>query len=214
MQASRPYSLIASIFLVSAFLNTSLGQGQISANAASNSFPFKLEVRHEAGPGDSSLERVYLTMGTNRFAFLIPAGYRLQASEQHSVQLIKADYSCMLAVRALGNSTPDGKPLDSNSSRAMVLQQYPRAKILDHSTASVCERVGQSYDIEWITPGKLVRRARIVLVQTDCGIMELSVGSNPERFESAQRGFRTLLLTLVAGDSRGKLNVAPISNLL
>ena len=206
--------LLAGILPGISLLAGPLADDGVSSNSASNAPSFKAEVRYEGGPGFSPAYRAYLTVGTNRFAFLIPSGFRLRVSEQRRVQLIKADYSCLLTVQFLEGLPLGAKELNIESGRETVLQRYPGARILDQSAPKVCGCAGLSYDLEWIAPGKLVQRTRVILVGTNAGIMELSLTSSPEQFGAAQRGFNTLLLTLVASDSSGKLTVAPISSLL
>ena len=185
-----------------------------STNLFSHAMMVKAEVRHEGGPGLMLADRAYLAAGTNRFAFLIPPELRLQVVEQRRVQLFTADYSLLLTVQVLDRPSPGTPQLDVNVSREHILKEYPGAKILSQSAPTVCGREGLGFEFEWIADGNLARRSRVVLAGTSAGMLELSVSSSPEQFESALLGFNTLLLTLVASEPGGKLNVAPISGML
>ena len=185
-----------------------------STNLISHAMMVKAEVRHEGGPGLMLADRAYLVAGTNRFAFLVPPELRLQVVDQRRVQLFTADYSRLLTVKVLDRPSPGTPQLDVNLSREHVLKEYPGAKILSQSAPTVCGREGLGFEFEWIADGKLARRSRVVLAGTSAGMLELSVTSSPEQFESALLGFNTLLLTLVASEPGGKLNVAPISGML
>ena len=73
--------------------------------------PVAAEMRHEEGPGLLPADRAYVIAGTNKFAFLIPPGLKLETWSQHLVALVTRDYSCQITFRLAG-------PLDVTMLRA------------------------------------------------------------------------------------------------
>ena len=214
MQVIRTLILIGAMFLALRVQAEPLVGAEAATNSAPTRRAFEAEVRPEGGPGLLPVNRAYLMIGTNRFAFLVPAGFRPIISEQQQVKLFTADFSSLLMVQVLEEGRPEFKPLNAETGREIVLQRFPGAQILDQSVPTVCGRAGLGYNIEWIAAGSLLQRAQIVLVETCAGVLELSLSSSIERFGVAQRGFNTLLLTLVGNDDSGVLKVAPVSSLL
>ena len=211
MQAYKVTTFLAAMFLGHC-LAAPLAGTEASTNSTLRPVELKADAQREGGPGFSSAFRAYLTIGTNRFAFLVPAGLGLQVLDQRRVHLFTGDYSCVLTVQFLESSSLDPREMNPDLSREIVLKRYAGAKILAQSSPNVCGRPASGFDLDWLAGGTLLRRTRVVLLGTDSGLMELSLSSSLEQFGPSQRHFNTLLLTLVASDPEGKLNVAPISN--
>jgi hypothetical protein len=79
MPAIKRFKLITATLLPIWLLARTAGADDPGWTCASNPPPLRVEVRHEGGPGLSAADRAYVTAGTNKFAFLMPPGYRLGA---------------------------------------------------------------------------------------------------------------------------------------
>src|SRR5438105_741650 len=58
---------------------------------------FKVEARLDNGPGQLPAYRVYSSLGSNRYAFLLPGGFRMQGLEGRTVKLVMEDSSCIIS---------------------------------------------------------------------------------------------------------------------
>src|SRR5579863_9140330 len=59
-------------------------------------------VSHEEGPGVLPADRVYVTAGTNKYSFLVPAGYRMETWANRQVALVSRDYNCQITFQLVG----------------------------------------------------------------------------------------------------------------
>src|SRR5438105_1380591 len=51
------------------------------------------------GTNAKPLQRVFLTSGTNKFTFMVPEDFRVDASMPNKIVLNSPDYSCFISVR-------------------------------------------------------------------------------------------------------------------
>jgi hypothetical protein len=205
MQAIKFFALLAGISSAAGCIS-SAAEG---AGAGAGSAPtMTAEVRQESGPRQLPAQRAYLAVGTNRFAFLVPDGFRADFSQPQRLQLLSADYTSLLSVR-ISDVVAVGEP-DPNVCRQMLLARHPGAKILEQFSRIVAGRRGPAFDLEWSAPGGLVRSERIEFIPSNAGVFEICVVSSPERFAAGQQALNTVLLTFQASDAKGQLKVVPL----
>jgi hypothetical protein len=212
MQAIKTITLVVSVMLAPCLRGQPLPATEPSTNFVPTALNLQAKVELEAGPGFLPANRAYLTAGTNRFAFLVPSGFALRVLGGQRLHLFTGDYRCLLAVQFLESASLDTKGLASETSLSRIVERFPHATILGETQPTVCGRLGVGYDFEWMDQGELPRRTRVVLVDTSAGIMELSLTCSPDAYGIAQRAFNTLVITLVASDPAGKLEVMPLSS--
>src|SRR5690349_18861955 len=83
------------------------------------------------GTNERQVERVYLTSGTNQFAFAVPEGFRVDASNPQKIVLTDSSCSCFITFRFVTSSRAES--VSASSSREMVLSRFPGAKISQES---------------------------------------------------------------------------------
>jgi hypothetical protein len=214
MQAIKRFNLIAATLLPCWLLAGTARAAEPGWIGVSNPPPFRAEIRHEGGPGLMPADRAYITAGTNKFAFLIPAGFRVQTTDSQQVTLVSHDYNCLLTWRLLGPVPPETSELEPAPYRALLLSRHPGGKIVEEFTLPALGRQGPAFDFRWNAAGARANRELVVFVPALAGVMEFSLLSSPEKFDTARSEFDLLRLSFRASDANGKLVVPIISDKL
>jgi len=187
-----------------------------AADPAANSPPTPLLLQAEVRT-DNELDslpacRAFVTAGTNRFAFSVPEGFRLEPSNPDLVSFISADYHSVLTFRIAATGAPAGQEPRAAVCREALLQQHPGAKILQEFTLSAANRAGPAFDAAWSASGGLQRDQRVAFIPARAGTLEFSLVCTPDAFKKAQYDLNFLLLTFRAVDAQGKLDLPRFSN--
>ncbi len=93
------------------------------ANLATNRPLYVTQVKHVEGPNLMPADYAYVTFGTNKFGFVMPAGFRLETKDAQKVTLVSADYSCLLTFQVLEPLSPGVTELDPAPYRSLVLDR-------------------------------------------------------------------------------------------
>ena len=214
MQAIKRFSLFAATIVPFWLLAGPASAADLGWSGASNPPPLRVEIRYEGGPGLAPAYRAYVTAGTNKFAFQMPAGFRLETSDPQSVTLVSADYNCVLTWRILGPVPPESPILDPASCREVLLQRRSGGKILEEFNLPALGQRGPAFDLRWNANGGMPRCERVAFIPALAGVLEFSLVASPEKFLAAQPEFDLLLLTIRASDAKGKLVVPMLSDKL
>jgi hypothetical protein len=172
------------------------------------------QIRHEEGPGTLPAERVYLEAGTNKYAFLMPPGFKLERWNDQAVALVTRDYSVQITFRLAGPVPADGAELSSEVYAAHALEAEPRARILNSFSAIADSHTGPAYQLELPGPAGSTRRREIAFIPSRVAMLEFSLTAPTEKFELARRHFSAVMLTFRASDANGQLNISPLSDKL
>ncbi|HXP59255.1 MAG TPA: hypothetical protein VN829_02130 [Dongiaceae bacterium] len=156
--------------------------------------------------------RVLVTAGTNRFAFSVPEGFRLVASDPDSVSLASTDYRSLLTFHIAAPGAPAGEEPPPALWREAVLQQHPGAKILQQFTLTAANRTGPAFDAAWVAPRGERRSQRVAFIPALAGTLEFNLVCTADAFEKARYDLNFLLLTFRASDAQGKLDLPRFSN--
>ncbi|HZR16577.1 MAG TPA: hypothetical protein VFE51_04560 [Verrucomicrobiae bacterium] len=176
--------------------------------------PVTAQVHHEEGPGLLPADRVYVTIGAEKFAFLVPAGYKLEQSSGRVVTMATADYSCQIAFRLAGPMPADGGELNPGVYSAKVMETFPGAAILRTFSAFAEGRQGPAFEIQLTGAGGAARRGKLAFIPSRTSVLQFSLTCSPEKFEEASRQLNTVMLTFRASDAQGELHVSPLSDKL
>src|ERR1039457_6003135 len=88
------------------------------ANLATNRPAYSTQIKHVGGLGLLPADFAYVTFGTSKFGFVLPAGFRLESGDGQKVTLVSADFSCLLTFRVLERI--DRKSTRLNSSHLVI----------------------------------------------------------------------------------------------
>ena len=213
MWAIKRFKLFAVTFVPFGLLAWSARAADPAWGCASNLPPLRVEVRHEGGPGLLAAYRAYVKAGTNKFAFQMPTGFRLDKADPQSVTLVSEDYNCVLTWRILGPVPPGSAELPA-ALRELLLQRHPRGQIVQEFTMPALSQHGPAFDLRWNANGGMPRCERAAFMQSLAGILEFSLVASPEKFKAARPDYDLLLISFRASDAKGKLVVPILSDKL
>jgi hypothetical protein len=183
-------------------------------NWATNRPAYMTQIEHVGGPGLLPADFAYVTFGTNKFGFAMPEGFRLDTKDGQKVTLISSDLNCQITFRLLESvPTADNEP-DPAYYRQLLLDQRPGGKIVDEFSLPAVSRRGPAFDLLWNAARNVPRRERVVFVASTVGVLEFSLTSSLEKFESGRQAFGTLLLTFRVPEADGRLRMPVFSDRL
>jgi len=207
--------LTAFLALGSGLLSAADGPAPLVLTGTRTNWPsFAAEVRHEEGPGVFPTERAYVMIGTNRCAFVVPAGLHLSVPVQNDVTLLSADFDSILTVRVVDRPGVDPGDPTPTALRGSLLYEHPGAAILDTFSLVAEGRRGPALDAGWSDPGGISRRVRVTWIPAPGGLLEFCVVCPAKDFAECQRRLSTVLLTFRSADASGKLHLPVLSDKL
>ncbi|MBI3877733.1 MAG: hypothetical protein HY300_17535 [Verrucomicrobia bacterium] len=195
-------------------------QAQNSPSLATTNVPPPIEVKtvREELQGIGAFFRVYITVGTNKMALLVPQGFRMHADAgQRRIVLAENDERCVITVQLHGPVPPPEKPgaplLKPEVYRDLLLQRHPAAKVIEEYTLSAAGQSGPAFDAALRNAAGLSQRMRVAFIPTPAGVVEFNMLAGEDKFAEFHAAFNSLLLTFRAA-AGGKLDIAPLSNKL
>ncbi len=133
--------------------------------------------------------RALVTVGTNKFAFFLPEGFRLNNNPADgSIKLINREGNCKITFSILG-PVPETGELNPETYRALLLEQHPDAKILTEFSRGVAGQGGPAFDLEWKGPSSITQSARVLFVASPMGVLEFMAVSTPNNQALMQNSF-------------------------
>jgi len=183
-------------------------------NSETNSTPLKVAVSLEGGPGALPTHDACVTIGTNRFAFVIPEGYRLSTTDSSKLTLVSGDLSSLITWRIVGPVPAEGAELDPSEYRNLVMSRHTGGKIMEEFSAVAGGERGPAFDMRWGGPAGLERRELAVFAKSPWGIVEFDLVSSLDGFGEARQQLNTIMLTFRASDEKGKLVMPGFSDRL
>jgi hypothetical protein len=190
----------------------SAGAADPGAGLPAGPVNLQAEVRTDNEPGSLPARRAFVTAGTNRFAFSVPEGFRLDSSSQDLVSLISGDYHSVLTFRIAAPAALASQEPPAAVWRQAVLEQHPGATILRQFTLTAANRTGPAFDAAWSAPGGLQRNQRVAFIPALAGTLEFSLVCTTDAFLKAQYDLNFVLLTFRASDAQGRLDLPRFSN--
>ncbi len=214
MQATKFFILAAASLAAAASPILASTTAEAGAGGDTNTPAILALVRHEEGPGLLPADRVYVTAGTNKFAFLVPAGFKMEPWNDGRVALVNRDYSCQMTFQLAGPLPAEGNELDPEVYSRRVLAEHPGGVITRTFSAIADSRRGPAYEAECLGPARTLRRAQVAFIPSQNAVLEFSLVCGPDQFEAARHQLNTVMLTFRASDANGELHISPLSDKL
>jgi len=179
------------------------------AETATNDAPIMMDVRIkvESGAGQVAASRAYITVGTNRFAFLVPGGFKVDSSDPQRITLVRADLACILSLRILEPASEQG--LTVEECRQKINKERPGCKFEGEFSLGAGNSSGPAFELRWESQG-VRRSARLAYVPFRAGVVEFCLDSSPEKFGAMQTFLNDIMLTFRASDPSGNLEATPL----
>lgn len=180
-------------------------QETLAPAPATNRPAFNATVRGGEMVGDQQIQRAFLTVGATQMAFLIPAGFFMDASDTQKIMLSDNTGRYFITVRVRPKSEVNS---DAEFFKAQALSRFPGAKISDQSSEGAANHFGPAFNLEWAGPNGGPQSARIAFIPCAAGVLEFSVLTPSANFKDAQLYLGVLLSSLRTNES-GKLVIVP-----
>jgi hypothetical protein len=183
-------------------------------NLATNRPAYLTQIKHVGGPGLLPANFAYVTLGTNKFGFVMPDGYRLETQDRQKVTLVSADLNCLLTFRVVETEPARDTEPDAAYYRDLLLSRHPGGKITDEFSLAAVSRRGPAFDLRWNAAGTVPRLERALFISCDAGLLEFSLVSSLEKFEAGRQALRAFLITFRTAEPDGRLNMPVLSDRL
>lgn len=189
--------------------------------------PFSIEIIRTDVPEAGRFHRPVVTVGTNKFWFMAPRGFRIRADdEQRKVFLEDPDGRCSITLRlrpdllATTNAarvsgvvaTNTAAPSRHEPFRESLLKQYENARIIEEYDITAGGLPGAAFDLDWKTPTGHRLHARVCYVPTASGVFELVLLVDPAQLATFHGAFNSVLITFRLVPPGEKLELPPIPN--
>lgn len=162
------------------------------------------------GTNAKPVQRAYLTSGTNKFAFLVPGDFRMDASLPNKVVLISPDYSCFITVRFIAAGPSDTEAIQLESSRNQALSEFPGATITSEFSITAANHSGPAYELQWKNTSGAGESACAAFIPFAAGVLEFSLLTHSDKYPDGNYFFRSLLFSLQCNES-GQLEILRLS---
>ena len=188
----------------------STGKAEVDQQGTNQPTALVVKLKSEEMSGMRPVQRAYVDFGTNRFAFIVPPGFRMDTSNPDRVDLVNADYSCFLSFRLMGPALSDGKALSTGLCRELLLRQFPDAIIVGELSQSVANHDGPAFDFKWKNPHGVAQSSRVAFIPSTTGTLQFSLLTPSEKFSEGLYFYNGLVLSFCSNE-RGKLQITPLS---
>ena len=181
MRATKPFLQVLAFLALEGAVNLGASAAE-PAPGQTNAPPMAAEFRHEEGPGQLPADRVYISLGTNRFCFLRPSALKLETSNERAVSLVAGDLGYRITFRLARFQPPATRQLDPAFCQAGLLEEFPAARIVQSFAAFADSHAGVGFEVEMPGPAHSWCRARIDFIPSRAGLLEFSLSGAPEKF--------------------------------
>ncbi len=173
--------------------------------AATNTPPIAVDVRRGVAGSDIPYRYAFISIGKEKYTFLVPEGYRLDTSDPLKIKLASPDYSSLIILGFSPNSGNASAKMDAEALQAHVLAQHADATIKSGQTVCANGETAPALDYVWKTESGITRAARTAFFSTSSGLMEFTISTSPDQFDAGLAQLNLIALTFRTG-SNGKFD--------
>jgi hypothetical protein len=218
MSLPRHSTLVVALCCLAWRPTTNLVSAQEAApatDAATNQAPaasaLVANLKSEEVVASRPVRRAYISLGERQFAFMVPAGYRMDASNPEKVVLSHDENGSFITFNIL-NPAPTGQEMKREVYRAIVLQHHPGARINAEYPQPGGGYAGLGFDIAYKGGASAARAGRVVFLPSAAGILEFELSVSSDKLAEADTSFGTVVSSLRTNDGH-KLAVDRISEI-
>jgi hypothetical protein len=185
------------------------GAQQYTPDNQTNSTPLQVALKRGETVGNNQVQRAFLMCGTNKYVFIVPSGFRADASSPNKILITDAGNNCFITLRFGESTLAPGQPLGIAACRAEVLNRYPTAKISREFTALVANHSGPAFDLIWNNPSGVEQSAQVIFIPFSAGVMEFDLLTSSNKFNDG-RNILTVLLGSIQNNEEGTIEIIPL----
>jgi len=182
-----------------------LGAGELPAGFMPLAPSFETQVISQSGPGVFPTRCAQISLGTNKFAFLVPEEFRVDTSKPAKTIVASPDFTRIFTFSVNPWIEADAGEVNAETCRGALLAEHPRAVILSETGVCANNQSGPLFELRWNPATNLVRVARVAYVPSRAGVLEFNMVSSVEKSAEARADFNFILLTFRASGPDGKL---------
>jgi hypothetical protein len=189
-------------------LLTLLAGASFSETLTVSTDPFSVNVQREPINTQDPMFRAFVTVGDNKFTFIIPEQFGTGGDPAHgSFQLktLQGDSHVSFAFVNPESSSTDG--FSQEAYRQTLMERYPNGKIVKEFSRPVGGHKGSGFDVNWTSANGIAMTTRAVYFPTSAGTVEMTITSGTKKFKDARLALNSILTTFAASVN-GKLTVA------
>lgn len=185
--------------------------GNSSPDQAGSNQPTRLtaKLKSEEMVGGEPVRRAYIDFGTNKFAFVVPPGFRMDAPSSDKVTMVNVDLSCFMVFRVISSQALDPTESQSDTARGLLLKEHPGASITEEFSLTVAGHSGPAFDFQFQNPNGTQQSGRAIFISGPAGVMEFGVLTRRDKIKDSIDSFRWLILQFRSNEN-GKLEVNPM----
>lgn len=177
--------------------------------------PLKVSSRQEKVGEIDTITRVFVDTATNRFAFILPKGFRLTTDDaEQSLSLTSHDASGLIKLRISERASKEKPELKPDKVREAVLENQADAKIVKECGASAGNLMGLGYELQWRSSEGSMLSARIAIIPFPGGTLEFRQTALSQRIRQLDPALNQILLSFRQAPADGKLDIVPLSDKL
>ena len=211
MTVNRLPALLTLIALLLPVTRPAVAESDAYFAADPNSFT--LSVKNEVLSDMAVFHRAFLSVGTNKFAFVVPKDFRIESVTGRRITLANKSNDCFILVRFLGpQATAHHKP-SPQTCRHLLLSDHPGSSIEREFTRLVAGLESWGFEMNWNGRGRAEYKVCALVVPSVSGLWVYELISRPKEYQREFYNFNFLLLTAAASRD-GKLEFAPLSDKL
>lgn len=186
--------------------------GNLRAELAYSATPLVVAIEREPVNTEDSVYRAYVTVGSNKFTFLIPDRFRTGGDPEHGkLQLTTVEGNSIITLNFLDDSSPDSSVPDADTYREALASRYPNGKFAPVFSRPAAGQMASVFDIEWKGAAGLAQKTRALYVPTAAGVLAVTLTSGAKSFPEARANLDEVIGTLTFSVN-GKLHVHRLSN--
>jgi len=157
--------------------------------------------------------RAYVSAESNRFAFRVPAGYRLSGDPASgTLTLANRDGNGSITLAVWGPLPSDGAKLSPDTFRDPLLRDHPNAVITQEVWRDNAGGGGPGFDLQWKATEQLVACKRVVYVSSAAGVIRFTVTGSRATFPGLQGDLDSVILSLQTTTNGSKPKIPPMAD--
>jgi hypothetical protein len=183
------------------------------ASPTNQNATLRTTIKSEEVPNSTNakpIQRAYFSIGTNRFAFVIPGDFKLDASLPGKIVLISPDYTGFIAVQVISPSVNEAGGVVIESFRNLASDDFPSGNIVGEFSLRVANHSGPAFELALRNSEGAQQLARVGFVPSPVGFLKFSLLSSSEKYSENQMNFRCFLRSFQSNEG-GKLEIPPVS---
>jgi len=173
---------------------------------------FKVLLKSEEVVGGTKakpVQRVFLNSGTNKFMFLAPLDFRVDASEPDKIVMSSPEYGCFISVQFVEPVKSESGAVPPEAWRNLALGDFPGAVITSEFAMNAANHSGPAFELQWANSTGLSQSGCAAFIPLAAGVLEFKLLAHADKYPDGRYFFNSLLLGFRSNES-GKLEILPI----